>query len=280
MERVVGIGEYLWDLLPEGKVAGGAPVNFAYNAAALGCDASVVTSLGQDDLGDELAQLASDGGIHLVVERSEFPTGTVQVTLNSGIPTYNIIENVAWDHISFGEEAFKVVSDAAAICFGTLAQRSQDSRESIYRLLKVARPDAYIVFDVNLRQDYWSKLIISESVEISNVVKLNDDELETLRPLFGLQGLSEDDACRALLKGWNQKMLILTAGDKYSSVYFGDEKSLIETPKVEVVDTVGAGDAFLGAFIASLVSGSTVAEAHAAAVARAAEVCRHSGAWI
>jgi len=280
MSSVVGIGEYLWDMLPGGRRAGGAPVNFAYNAKALGCDAYVFTSVGNDPLGDELDRIAENAGLKMVGERSDFPTGTVEVEICDGQPSYNIIEGVAWDHLKVTEEALSAVSKAAAICFGTLAQRSEESQSAISQLLRASSSYAYRIFDVNLRQNYWSKLIISESVELSNVVKLNDEELAVLIPLFGLDGMSEDEVCFTLLKGWNLKMLILTAGDRYSSVYYDDEKSMIETPKVDVVDTVGAGDAFLGAFIASLISGSTVVEAHEAAVARAAEVCRHPGAWI
>jgi len=277
---VIGIGELLWDMLPEGKKAGGAPVNFVYNAALCGCEAVAITAVGNDELGDELLQEAENSGINVLANRTEQPTGTVDVVLNDGIPSYTINENVAWDHIEAGEDAVALVSRASAVCFGTLAMRSEDSRLAIKQLVSAAPAYSYKVLDLNLRQSYWSKSIIAEALDLADVLKLNDEELAVVKNLFGLDGLSDEEACRDLMKGYKLRMLILTAGADYSSIYYDDgDVSTIETPKVEVVDTVGAGDAFLGAFMAAFLNDTPVKIAHKVAAGHAAYVCQHAGAW-
>ncbi|MCF0175655.1 MAG: carbohydrate kinase [Bacteroidales bacterium] len=277
--KVIGLGEYLWDMLPDGKKAGGAPVNFAYHAARCGMDAYAVTAVGNDELGRELIAVAKEHGIKLMAQVLDYPTGTVQVEIHDGQPSYTICENVAWDHIRASAEVLQMAASSAAICFGSLAQRSPESREAILSIVAATPEDSYRVFDINLRQQFYSKEVITCSLSAANVLKINDEELEILRPMFGLQGLSEEEACRALMKGYKLMMVILTAGSEYSLVVGGGVTSRLETPKVKVVDTVGAGDSFTGALIASLVKGATIQEAHRMAVDTAAEVCTHEGAW-
>jgi len=275
---IIGIGELLWDMLPDGKRAGGAPANLIYHAAQQGAEGYVISAVGNDDAGQELTRLLDKNGIGHCLSRIEKPTGLVEVTLKEGIPAYTIIQEVAWDYIPLTQEAVEQVCKADAVCFGTLAQRSPVSGETIRALLKQSRPDALRFFDINLRQSYYSKEIIEASLQESNILKINDEELEVIRPLLYLSG-ENDDACRSLLKTYGLTYLILTAGSRYSTVYTANDISTIATPSVTVVDTVGAGDAFSGTFLRAILTGKTFREAHQAAVETAAYVCTKSGAW-
>ena len=276
---VIGIGEYLWDVLPTGKKAGGAPVNFAYHASQHGTEGWAISAIGKDELGDELLEVTAAHKINAEVSRVDYPTGTVQVTLCNGQPNYEICEGVAWDYIPLTEESINLAKKAKAISFGTLAQRHEVSRETTRTLVQAAPADALKVYDINLRQHFWSKELIEASLEMANIFKINDEELETLKPVFGLEEMDTDLACRYFMEKFSLNMLVLTAGDKFSSIYYGNEKSTIETPRVEVVDAVGAGDAFSGSLIGSLLSGKSIKEAHKAAVETAAYVCTQAGAW-
>lgn len=276
---VIGIGEYLWDVLPTGKKAGGAPVNFAYHASQNGTEGWGVSAIGDDDLGKELLEVTKAHGINLAVSTVDYPTGTVQVTLKNGQPNYEICEGVAWDHISLSKEAIELAKKAAAISFGTLAQRSEESRKATAELISYAPADALIVYDINLRQHFYNKEVIEQSLKMANVLKINDEEIEVVKPMFGLEGKTYDEVCSYFLKEYGLVMLVLTGGDKFSSVYSVKGVSTIKTPKVEVVDTVGAGDAFSGAFIGSILNGKSIRQAHETAVETAAYVCTQAGAW-
>ncbi len=275
---VVGIGELLWDVLPTGKKAGGAPINFVYNATQLGAEGYAISAVGKDELGEEIVQELDNNHIAHCIESVDYPTGTVEVTLEKGIPTYNIIENVAWDHIPVSSKAIEIVKKAKAICFGTLAQRNMDSRKALTELLSYAPEDALRFFDINIRQNYYSKELILDLLEKANILKINDEELEMLRPMMGLEG-DYEVCCKALLEKYGLKYVILTAGSKFSAIYSTDENSVIGTPKVAVADTVGAGDSFSGAFVYSILAGKSLKEAHRKAVNTAAFVCSKEGAW-
>ena len=277
---IIGIGELLWDVLPTGKKAGGAPVNFAYHAARFGGEAYAISAVGNDPLGTEIIEEIDRIGIGYVIERVDYPTGTVIVELRDGIPDYTIIEGVAWDHIPLTEEMKQLAERADAVCFGTLAQRSEESRITIQRLLSHVPEEALRVYDINLRQHYYTRELIVASLRHCNVFKINDEELELLRGIFDLEGDTMHDFCRRFVKLYNLRYLILTAGANYSAVFTPDEESFIDTPRVEVVDTVGAGDSFTGAFIASILTGHPVTEAHRIAVDHAAYVCTQAGAWV
>ena len=277
---IIGIGELLWDVLPTGKKAGGAPVNFAYHAARFGGDSYAISAVGNDPLGTEIIEEIDRIDIGYVIERVDFPTGTVIVELRDGIPDYTIIEGVAWDHIPLTEEMKQLAEHADAVCFGTLAQRSEESRITIQRLLSHVPEEALRVYDINLRQHYYTRELIVASLRHCNVFKINDEELELLRGLFDLESDTMHDFCRRFVKLYNLRYLILTAGADYSAVFTPDEESFIDTPRVEVVDTVGAGDSFTGAFIASILTGHPLAEAHRIAVDHAAYVCTRAGAWV
>lgn len=276
---VVGIGELLWDLLPTGKTAGGAPINFVYHASRLGAEGYAVSAIGDDEDGVDILKELDKNSIQYLIEKVPYPTGTVKVELKEdGIPEYTITERVAWDHMSPTSDAVDLAERADAICFGALAQRSTQSRETIQAILSFAPDTAYRLFDINLRQHYYNKGLIEESLYLSNVLKMNSDEMNQLKELFGLNG-TEDEIAAWFMEKYNLKMVVLTAGASYSTVYTPDEVSTLPIPEVEVVDTVGAGDAFSAALIMSLLNGGTLKDAHRYAVKIAAFVCSSKGAW-
>lgn len=275
---VVGIGELLWDMLPDGKRAGGAPINFVYHATQLGAEGYAVSAVGNDALGDEIITELEKAGIKYRLTRNDYPTGHVNVILNDGIPTYEIVEGVAWDHLTASPEAKELLKAADAVCFGTLAQRSPESKKALEELLSCIPENALRFFDVNMRGTYYSKELIEDLLSKSDAFKINDEEIEILKKLFGTSG-GEDDVCREFIKRFGLKYMILTAGDKYSAVYTETDKSFLPTPKVTVADTVGAGDSFSGAFVYNILIGKTPSEAHAAAVKISAFVSTRSGAW-
>ena len=277
---IIGIGELLWDMLPTGKKAGGAPINFVYHASRLGAESYAISAIGNDSLGDEIMTKIEEINIEHVIERFNFPTGKVLVKLKDGLPDYTIIENVAWDHIPMTEQIKELAKKADVICFGTLAQRSDTSRKTIMTMLSLVPQESFRIFDINIRQSFYSKEIINESLKVSNVFKINDDELELLKELYEMQQSDDNELCHWFVERFNLKYMILTAGDSYSKIFTSETSSYIKTPTVKVVDTVGAGDAFTGAFISSILEGKSLSDSHQAAVDRAAFVCSKSGAWV
>lgn len=278
---VVGIGEALWDVLPEGKKIGGAPANFAYHVSQFGLESRVVSAVGDDALGEEILTNFREKNLQCMVPKVAFPTGTVQVTVEAaGVPCYDIMQGVAWDNIPFTEELAKLAGQTCAVCFGSLAQRSEVSHNTIQSFLD-AMSDGdgiYRIFDINLRQDFYNREILCESLEKCNVLKINDEELSIVGRMFGYTGQDMRETCMKLLEDYGLKMLILTCGVAGSHVFTRDSVSFRETPKVSVADTVGAGDSFTGAFIAALLKGKTVEDAHGLAVDVSAYVCTQSGA--
>ena len=278
---VVGMGEALWDMLPEGKKIGGAPANFAYHVSQFGLDSRVVSAVGEDELGAEILKNFREKKLNCMIETVPYLTGTVQVELDiNGVPCYDIREGVAWDNIPFTPALEGLAQQTRAVCFGSLAQRSVVSRETINRFLD-AMPDGegqYKIFDINLRQGFYTKEILCNSMRKCNILKINDEELVTVSRMFGYPGIDLQDKCWILLAKYNLRMLILTCGVNGSYVFTPGEISFVETPKVEVADTVGAGDSFTAAFVASILKGKPVPEAHKIAVATSAFVCTQNGA--
>ena len=278
---IVGMGEALWDVLPEGKKIGGAPANFAYHVSQFGFDSRVVSAVGKDDLGDEILKVFKEKQLKHQLQTVNYPTGTVQVTLDdNGIPCYDIKEGVAWDNIPFTDDLKRLALSTRAVCFGSLAQRNEVSRTSINRFLDTM-PDGegqLKIFDINLRQGFFTKDIIRDSCQRCNVLKINDEELVAISRLFGYPGIDLQDKCWILLAKYNLKMLILTCGTNGSYVFTPGVVSFQETPKVPVADTVGAGDSFTATFTAALLKGKSVPEAHKLAVEVSAYVCTQSGA--
>ena len=276
---VIGIGEALWDMLPEGKKLGGAPANFAYHACQFGLEGMAVSAIGQDSLGEEIVEALEAHHLPYHLDRVEYPTGTVQVPLDQqGVPQYEIKTDVAWDNIPYTKELAALAADCKAVCFGSLAQRSAVSRESIGLFLQAVPEDCLKVFDINLRQDFYNREVLEESFRRCDILKINDEELVVISRMFELPGLSLEEKCRSLIKTYNLQMLILTCGINGSYVFYEGGMSFLDTPKVTVADTVGAGDSFTGAFVGSLLNGKTVPEAHETAVKVSAYVCTQSGA--
>ena len=278
---VVGLGEVLWDVLPEGKKLGGAPANFAYHAGQfLGSDNTIaVSALGNDKLGDETIEALKEHGLNDLLPRVPYPTGTVQVQLDEqGIPTYDIKANVAWDNIPFDEDIAAIARNCRAVCFGSLAQRNVVSRETIHKFLDATPADCVKIFDINLRQQFYTKEIIKESLLRCNILKINDEELVLIGRMFGYPGLDIENKCWLILGKYNLDMLVLTCGTNGSYVFTPGQMSFQATPKVEVADTVGAGDSFTGSFCAAILSGKPVTEAHQLAVEVSAFVCTQNGA--
>ena len=262
---IVGIGEALWDVLPEGKKIGGAPANFAYHVSQFGLDSLVISAIGKDKLGEEIIENFNEKKLTYHLPEVDYPTGTVQVEIDQvGVPQYNIKENVAWDNIPFTKELEKIAKHTRAVCFGSLAQRSVVSRNTILSFLDAMPKDDDVlkVFDINLRQGFYSKEIICESLRRCNILKINDEELVTVSRLKGYPGIDLQDKCWILLGKYNLKMLILTCGVNGSYVFTPGNVSFQPTPKVEVADTVGAGDSFTDTFISSIIKGLPVEEAH------------------
>lgn len=275
----VGLGEILFDVLPTGSQLGGAPANFAYHAGQHGLLSVAVSAIGNDALGTQALRLLDAKHLKHVLPVVDYPTGTVQVELDKeGVPTYDIKQDVAWDNIPFTRDIREVAIGCGAVCWGSLAQRNTVSRDTIYRFLDYTPMDCLKIFDINLRQNFYTKEVICESLKRCNVLKINDEELVTIGRMFGYPGLDIENKCWLILGKYNLDMLVLTCGVNGSYVFTPGNLSFQETPKVEVADTVGAGDSFTGTFCACILKGMSVPEAHKRAVEVSAYVCTQQGA--
>lgn len=275
---IVGLGEVLWDCLPDGPRLGGAPANFAYHVARLGFPARIVSAVGKDVLGIETLAALSSKGLEGYLPQVEAPTGMVKVNLDAhGVPSYEICEGVAWDYIPFSPALESLAEHCAAVCWGTLAQRHPVSQQTIHRFLDHVPADCWKVFDINLRQHYYSWELIEASLIRCDILKINDEELEIVARLLGRSISDVEKFCKEMLETYRLKILVLTCGAKGSSVFTKEGVSHAQVPKVKVVDTVGAGDAFTAAFVVSLLSGTGEEKAHQKATEVSAYVCTHEG---
>lgn len=278
--NVVGVGEVLWDLLASGPQLGGAPANFAYHAHALGANAHAIIRVGNDERGREILRRFRAMGLptDTVQDDEQAPTGTATVALGGqGGPNFVIQENVAWDFLAAAPAAESAASAADAICFGTLAQRNPVSRAAIQRLLAAAPANALRVFDINLRQHYYSRELVEASLRLSNTLKLNHGELQVLAEMFALTGPPEKQL-ENLSENFSQQIVALTQGGKGSLLYRDGRCSRCVPQPIKVVDTVGAGDAFTAALVMGLLHQLDLDEINAFANHVARYVCSQPGA--
>ena len=277
--KVAGIGEVLWDLLPSGPQLGGAPVNFAYHARQMGADVGVITRVGKDGHGREILRRFEkmNIGTGAVQLDDELPTGVAAVSIDGGTPHFTINNNAAWDALRISEEALETVRGASAISFGTLAQRTENAASVVQRLVAATSPKALRVFDVNLRQSFYSREVLERSLEIANVLKLNEHELATLAPIFELKG-DAGQKIEQLAGRFDLRLVALTRADKGSLLHQFGAWSELPGRKMEIVDTVGAGDAFTAALVMGMLRQLPLHEIHRIAAEVAGFVCSCPGA--
>ncbi len=273
---IVGLGEILWDMFPAGKCLGGAPANFAYHISTLGCRGIIASRIGEDGLGKEITSSIAALGLaraYIQIDPNH-PTGTVNVKVDSnGHPKYNIAENVAWDFFEFNEQWKLLAEKADAVCFGSLAQRSPESGTTIIKFLKHTKRETVRIFDINLRQNFYSPEIIAQSLKTSSILKLNDEELPMLIDLLGYQKKkSEEELCRLIIENYGLDLVCLTKGRNGSLLVDKREKVKHPGRKIVVIDTVGAGDAFTAALAIQYLRGNSLE--------RISEAANRLGSWV
>jgi fructokinase len=278
---IVGLGELLWDLFPAGKQLGGAPANFAYITSLLGDIGIPASRVGRDPLGDESLQRLSELGLNpgFVQQDSNYATGIVKVEVDpAGQPKFEILRPVAWDFLEFTPDWQGLAQKADAVCFGSLAQRSPQSRTTILSFLHAMRPSAVRIFDVNLRQNFYSRQVLEESLALATLVKLNHEELPKIMDLLGLDLGSEEKCAGRLLSLHDLEMVCVTRGVRGSLLISRDGRSEHEGFRVRVADTVGAGDAFTAALAHGYLRGASLDEINFTANRVGAWVASESGA--
>ncbi|MFZ3106359.1 MAG: carbohydrate kinase, partial [Candidatus Hydromicrobium sp.] len=279
--KIVGIGEVLWDVFPHSRKLGGAPANFAYFVKKLGQNGLVASKVGDDFLGKEIMDSLFKLGLagDFIQIDYKHPTGTVDVKIDdNGQPDYIISKNAAWDFLEFSDRWKKLAKEADVICFGTLAQRSLKSHRTIIDFLKMARSSTIKVFDINLRQNFYSLKTISQSLELATILKLNTEELGILKNLMGYSSEKNDiNFCRRLMNEYGIKLVCLTRGEDGSLLM--DESDYYDHPgyKISVADTVGAGDAFTAAVVIKYLDGRTLEEMSNSANRLGSWVSSHTG---
>lgn len=275
---IASIGEILWDVFEDGgKSLGGAPLNCLYHAVRHRAAGYFISAVGRDNFGRAIYENLPQNGIKYFIQDNAYPTGVVDVRLENGQPSYTIRGNVAWDYISYNEDLTAIAKNIDAVVFGTLASRSPAGRSSVEKFLNSLSINVTKFFDLNLRHPYYSVELIEKFLGYADILKLNDDELSLVCQMLRLPE-AEDEACRALIEKYSLRMIALTCGGDYSAVYSLTVKSFIKTPRVEIVDTVGAGDAFAGVFLYNILAGNDMASSHQKAVDAAAYVCTKRGA--
>lgn len=260
---IVGLGELLWDLLPAGKQLGGAPANFAYHASMLGNTGITASRVGADALGKEAIDYLTQ--LQLSTEYIQVDptatTGTVAVQLSqSGEPSYTITTDVAWDFLEWTTAWQELANKTDAVCFGSLAQRSPQSRETIRQFLQNTRANALRVFDVNLRQSFYSSDLLAESFRLAHIAKLNEGELREIGNQSGVEATTDREIARRLLLDFDLQLLCVTRGDHGSLLVTKAETVEHDGYKVEVCDTIGSGDAFTATLIHYYLNGSSLRE--------------------
>lgn len=277
---IIGLGEILWDMLPGGKQLGGAPANFACCAGSLGAKGVVISAIGDDELGREILDAIDAMGLsaRTVATDPQHPTGTVSVHIDAGgKPTYTIEPNVAWDYIPADQTLLSAAAEASAICFGSLAQRSETSRHSIRTMLKTAPKDSLRIFDVNLRGDFYGPEVIQESLELANVLKVSDEELPVIASMLSIEGDTVDILAQ-LSKSYTLRLAALTRGPGGSLLFAEGQTSDRPAHETQIADTVGAGDAFTAAIALGMLAGHDLDRINSQASRIASYVCSQKGA--
>jgi fructokinase len=278
-KTIVGLGEVLWDLLPEKTCLGGAPANFAYITTLMGDQGIVASRVGEDSRG--LEALRRMEGLRLYIDNVQtdrlHPTGTVRVELDDkGVARFEIAHPVAWDFLEWTPDWQRLAETADAVCFGSLAQRSETSRVTILNFLQATSPGTVKVFDVNLRQSYYSQEVLSESMRLADIVKLNDEELPTIMRLFQLPHQDELSSARRLISTYDLKLVCITRGGRGSLLVCDKSRDgdASEHPgfRVRVADTVGSGDAFTAGLVHEYLRGASLDQMN--------EVANRVGAWV
>lgn len=276
---MIGVGEILWDLLPGGRKLGGAPANFAYHCCQLNNRGVVISSVGDDEDGETIRGLLTSMNVEHLLGTSDYPTGTVTVAMDSdGVPQYTIHQEVAWDYLEVQHTQMELAAHADAICYGTLAQRNSVSAKTITEIIQSTPQGCHRIYDINLRQNYYSKKIVVNLLNLSTIVKLNDEELQEVAGMLSLPE-SEDTCLEELLSRFSLDLVIVTNGSRGSRLYskeMGD--SSLPGAKIKIADTVGAGDSFTAAVATGLCNGLQLREVHQFASNVASYVCAHSGA--
>jgi len=278
---VVGLGEVLWDVYPDAAHFGGAPANFACHAASLGAESWLASAVGVDELGESALDTLGQHGVEstCVARDPAHPTGRVNVTLDSlGRASYEFAESTAWDHITWSDALDALARRCDAVCFGTLAQRTAQSRETIQRFVKATPSTALRMFDVNLRKRFYDAAVMDQSLRLATALKLNDDELPIVAQLCGVDESEPREVMRALINMYSLRLVALTRGPAGATLIAGDEESSLPALRTTVIDTVGAGDAFTATVVFDFLAGLPLADINAHANAVASFVCSQPGA--
>jgi fructokinase len=275
LRTVVGLGELLWDLLPSGRHLGGAPANFAYSTHLLGNRGVVASRIGADELGREARQRLLALGLtdQFLQVDPEHPTSTVNVRLNpDGQPRFEITDAVAWDFLESTPTWEALARSAEAVCFGSLAQRHRASNATIQDFLDASRPDALRIFDVNLRQSFYSREIIAESLNRADLVKLNHEEVPIVADMLSLGSVDDGSFCAELIGKFDSQLVCVTRGGAGSLLFSKDGVHEHAGFKVRVADAVGAGDAFTAGLVHEYMLGSSLEKMN--------DTANRMGAWV
>lgn len=278
---IVSVGELLWDRFPKEAQLSGSATNVAIHCAALGAESWLVSAVGNDSLGNMAYTRLDAAKVHrdTVPQLFHHPTGTVLMKLDSkGTMKYDFAENVAWDHMEWSPRIDKVVKRAEALAFGTLAQRSQLSRDTVRHAAGATSPRAWRLFDVNLRQNYYDSETIRTSLTLANAVKVNERELPEVARRCGLRGATESELLLALCDKFALRLAVLTRGTRGALLRSHTLAVEVSSPPMEVVDFVGSGEAFTAALLVGLLEGLSLDQVGTKACALAAYVRSQAGA--
>jgi fructokinase len=278
--NVFGIGELLWDELPDGRRPGGAPANFAYVATQLGDHGSVLSRVGNDQAGSDLVAAIADRGVDvsLIQTDESLPTGRVTVTFDEGEPSYDIQTEAAWDGLFLADDWRQAAEAADAVAFGTLGQRSEDSKHTIREFLLSVTPRAIRFLDMNLRRGFFSKELIEDSLQLATAAKLNTAELEYVCTVLGITKPDTGEQLNDIRDRFGLDVICLTRGAESSFVLTGSEMSDQDIEQIDVADAVGAGDAFSAGLVHGLLRGWDIARVNRFAASVGSYVASRAGA--